>query len=254
MQFQDVASASGPKLAPPSEVEPTRSWHPLLPCASKSAYPCCALKKAIAPRRFEGGAVPPVVEGVGVVGAELLGCVVVEGVEQPAHTSTTPAMEVSRKAPGRDRKLLRTDRASHRMGRMSMNRVGQSGWGHCANRVKPRIVTTKTPEPRIRRNGFTPRSTSSAAQMIRVTSAIARITDLNVPCGWRKCKAIDESMKTDNEILGHWATVMRPVRRLRTIQRKDREINPGTFVGRSICRRHLPTMPDAERKDTAAIQ
>jgi hypothetical protein len=60
--------------------------------------------------------------------------------------------------PGRDRKLLRTDRASHRIGRMSMNRAGQKCGGHCTNRVKPRIVTTKTPKSRIRRNGFTPRS------------------------------------------------------------------------------------------------
>jgi hypothetical protein len=115
----------------------------------------------------------------------------------------------------------------------SLNRAIVSE-GHWANRVKPRIVTTKTPEPRIRRKGLTPRSSSSAAQMIKVTSATARITVSILPCGWRKCRAIDEIMKTDNDILGHWATVMRPVRRLRNAQRNDRETHLGIFGGVAV--------------------
>jgi len=93
------------------------------------------------------------------------------------------------------------------------------------------MVATKTTEPRILRNGLTPPTTSSTAQMRRATSEAARTTISVRPEGRMDTSAMDKRMKADNGMLGHWATVIRPVRRLRNIQRTARRTMPAPFLG-----------------------
>ena len=88
------------------------------------------------------------------------------------------------------------------------------------------MVATMTTRPRIRRNGLTPRTNSSSAHTKRATSANTRSTSRVPPFGLKKCKARDRTMNTDRETFGHWATVMRPVRRFSSIQRTARRTTP----------------------------
>ena len=95
------------------------------------------------------------------------------------------------------------------------------------------MVPAMTARPRIRRNGLTPRTNSSSPHTKRATSASTRSTCSVPPFGSKTCKATVRTMNTHNGTFGHWATVMRPVRRFSSVQRAARRTTPCSGSGDS---------------------
>jgi hypothetical protein len=103
-----------------------------------------------------------------------------------------------------------------------MDALATQARSHRAKKVRLLIVASSTTEPRILRNGFTPRISSSVPHTRIATTEIRRSGVCGVPFAIVNRRVIDRTMKTDNATFGHWATVMRPVRRLTNVQRTIR--------------------------------
>src|SRR5664280_2003564 len=80
------------------------------------------------------------------------------------------------------------------------------------------MAKARTPLPRIRRQGFTPRTISSPAQTIRATAATTLTIVPAVPDRWKIHRTATATTNTMSGALGSWATVISPVWRLRNNQ------------------------------------
>src|SRR5450631_3098283 len=97
-------------------------------------------------------------------------------------------------------------------------------------REKPSQASTA--KPKRRRKGFTPRSTSSPAHSARVAEARTTRTACTQPWGCPSHITADASNHTVSSQLGSWASVIRPVVRLRNIQLTNPErfpVSPGVL-------------------------
>src|ERR1035437_1967511 len=89
-----------------------------------------------------------------------------------------------------------------------------------------------TAKPKRRRKGFTPRSTSSPAHSARAAGARTTRTAGTQPWGCPSHITADASNHTASSQLGSWASVIRPVVRLRNIQLTNPErfpVSPGAL-------------------------
>src|SRR5664280_2288306 len=87
-------------------------------------------------------------------------------------------------------------------------------------------------KPKRRRKGFTPRSTSSPAHSASAAEARTTRTACTQPWGCPSHITADASNLTASSQLGSWATVIRPVVRLRNFQLTDPErfpVSPGAL-------------------------
>jgi hypothetical protein len=103
-----------------------------------------------------------------------------------------------------------------------MDALATQARSHRANKVELLIVASSTTKPRILRNGFTPRISSSIPHARIATTERRRSRVCGAPFAIVNRRVIDRAMKTDNATFGHWATVMRPFRRLTNVQRTIR--------------------------------
>src|ERR1035437_9597521 len=87
-------------------------------------------------------------------------------------------------------------------------------------------------KPKRRRKGFTPRSTSSPAHSARAAEARTTRTGCTQPWGCPSHITAEASNHTASSQLGNWASVIRPVVRLRNIQLTNPErfpVSPGAL-------------------------
>ena len=90
---------------------------------------------------------------------------------------------------------------------------------HRASKGMLLAVVKSTTQPRILRNGLTPRTSSSTAHTMVAANERTPNVVFGVPFGILNRRTIDKAMETDNATFGHWATVSPPVRRLTNIHR-----------------------------------
>src|SRR5450759_1431395 len=95
------------------------------------------------------------------------------------------------------------------------------GSGSQPSLTREKTSQESTANPKRRRKGFTPRNTSSPAQSARAAEARTTRTARTQPQGCPSHITADASNHTANCQLGSWASVIRPVFRLRNIQSRN---------------------------------
>src|SRR5665811_1144693 len=100
--------------------------------------------------------------------------------------------------------------------------TADSGGSGCQlSLTREKTSQESTANPKRRRKGFTPRNTSSPAQSARAAEARTTRTARTQPQGCPSHITADASNHTANCKLGSWASVIRPVFRLRNIQSRN---------------------------------
>ena len=129
---------------------------------------------------------------------------------------------------------------------------GSSGCGTTSNALRlegaqariilsqPMASIARTPPPSRRRQGQTPRKTSSSAQIVKAIAPTMPTTRPAVPPGWITTLTIQAAMKIQSGRLGHWPMTIRPVWRSANIHRNARCSGAGlklSLVGRPVTMR-----------------